>query len=86
MKAYLRMIDSATSGNRYDVTPLFADADSLARVAADLGAPFREERIDYVVCVDALGFILGTAIARHLNDRTERISTSYRVHTVWKTE
>ncbi len=27
MKSYLRLIDMATRGNRYDVTPLFADVE-----------------------------------------------------------
>jgi adenine phosphoribosyltransferase len=66
MKPYLRRIDTATQGNRYDVTPLFADAQCFAQLIEDLAAPFHEAQIDYVACIDALGFILGTAIAGRL--------------------
>lgn len=66
MKSYLRTIDTATIGNRYDVTPVFADAQCFAQLVEDLAAPFLDARVDYVACIDALGFILGTAIARRL--------------------
>ncbi len=66
MKKYLRRIDTETQGNRYDVTPLFADAEDFSQLVIDLAKPFRNAQIDFVACIDALGFILGTAIARHL--------------------
>lgn len=66
MKKYLHKIDTETPGNRYDVTPLFADAESFSQLVVDLAKPFQNTQIDFVACVDALGFILGTAIARHL--------------------
>jgi adenine phosphoribosyltransferase len=66
MKPYLRKVDTATAGNRYDVTPLFADAESFAQLVEDLATPFQNEQIDCVACIDALGFILGTAIACRL--------------------
>lgn len=66
MKPYLRRIDTATTGNRYDVTPLFADAHSFAALVEDLSAPFQGAHVDCVACIDALGFILGSAIARRL--------------------
>jgi len=67
MKPYLSKIDTATTGNRHDVTPLFTDANDFALLVEDLAEPFLNVQLDYVACIDALGFILGTAIARHLN-------------------
>jgi adenine phosphoribosyltransferase len=69
MKAYLKLIDTRTHGPRYDVTPLFADRKAFRLLVKDLSAPFRESRIDGVACIDALGFILGTAIALELGTR-----------------
>ena len=66
MKTYLHRIDTETPGNRCDVTPLFADAEGFSQLVLDLAKPFRNIQIDFVACVDALGFILGTAIARYL--------------------
>jgi len=66
MKAYLRRIDTNTAGNRNDVTPLFADRDGFKLLVEDLAQPFMCADIDAVVAIDALGFILGTAIAEHL--------------------
>ena len=66
MKDYLKLIDTQTSGNRCDVTPLFADPQALAALVTDLCAPFEAGEIDYVAGIDALGFILGTAMAVRL--------------------
>ncbi len=67
MKDYLRLIDTNTPGPRCDVTPLFADPEAFAELVADLCAPFDAADIDLVAGIDALGFILGTAIAVHLH-------------------
>lgn len=67
MKPYLSLIDTDTSGNRNDVTPLFADAKAFKQMVSDLAEPFLSFRIDLVACIDALGFILGSAVAQHLN-------------------
>ena len=69
MKAYLMAIDTHTRGSRCDVTPLFANRKAFKRLVHDLAAPFRKVRIDAVACIDALGFILGTAIAWELGKR-----------------
>ena len=66
MKPYLSLIDTNTTGNRNDVTPLFARRDAFAQLAADLAEPFRDAGIERVVAIDALGFILGTAVAEVL--------------------
>lgn len=67
MKDYLRLIDTHTPGPRCDVTPLFANPEVFAELVADLCRPFEAADIDYVAGIDALGFILGTAIAVRLH-------------------
>jgi len=67
MKDYLRLIDTHTPGPRCDVTPLFADPGAFATLVTDLCSPFQSTAIDYVAGIDALGFILGTAIALHMH-------------------
>lgn len=66
VKDYLRLIDTHTPGPRCDVTPLFADPVAFAQSVADLAAPFRAAPLDYVAGIDALGFILGAALALYL--------------------
>jgi len=66
LRFYLRRIDTQTRGNRYDVTPLFADAVAFDALVSDLVALHKPVRPDRVGCLDALGFILGAAIAREL--------------------
>ena len=63
---YLARIDTDTSGLRCDVTPLFADYAAFTAVVNDLAAPFVDTEIDLVAGIDALGFILGTAVALRL--------------------
>jgi adenine phosphoribosyltransferase len=62
---YLKLIDTSTPG-RYDVTPLFADHATFTALVTDLAAPFSSSQIAYVAGIDALGFILGTAVALEL--------------------
>lgn len=66
MKEYLQLIDTNTSGPRCDVTPLFANPLAFAQLIHDLIAPFDSAAVDYVAGIDALGFILGTAMAVRL--------------------
>jgi len=66
LKPYLQRIDTHTSGMRCDVTPVFADAACFNQLVADLVRPFESVAVDFVVCIDALGFILGTAMACRL--------------------
>lgn len=63
MSDYLRLIDRDTTGSRCDVTPLFADPKAFAQLLDDLARQFDGTEFDRVAAVDALGFILGTAIA-----------------------
>jgi adenine/guanine phosphoribosyltransferase-like PRPP-binding protein len=53
MKNYLRQIDVATNGNRYDVTPVFKDAESFGQLVEGLAAPFMDTQVDCVACIDA---------------------------------
>ena len=57
------MIDNKTSGTRCDVTPLFADHTAFSALVDDLAALVEPLVFDVVVGIDALGFILGTALA-----------------------
>ncbi|HKP53789.1 MAG TPA: phosphoribosyltransferase family protein [Chloroflexia bacterium] len=63
MTNYLQLIDTNTHGPRYDVTPLFSDHEAFTALIADLSRPFDASDFDVVAGIDALGFILGTAVA-----------------------
>ena len=65
MTAYLQQINTNTPGPRDDVTPLFANYEAFIQLVQDLAAPFASVDFDYVAGIDALGFILGTALALH---------------------
>lgn len=62
---YLALIDHHTSGNRCDVTPIFADYDAFTALVDDLAALVEPLAFDAVAGIDALGFILGAALALH---------------------
>jgi len=62
-RRYLDLIDRSTTGNRCDVTPLFADPVTFGEALDDLVGLIGGLTFDVVVAVDALGFILGTGIA-----------------------
>ena len=66
MKPYLRWIDTETTGNRCDVTPLFAHHEDFNALVEDLVACVADTPIDLVAGIDALGFILGSAVAQKL--------------------
>ncbi|MFH1308069.1 MAG: phosphoribosyltransferase family protein [archaeon] len=59
---YDKLINKKTTG-RYDITPIFENADSFNNLIKDLIKPFNNLKIDKIVGIDALGFILGGAIA-----------------------
>jgi adenine phosphoribosyltransferase len=63
MKNYLELIDTSTLGRRYDVTPLFGNYQAFSSLLDDLLELSREIEYDTVAAIDALGFILGTAVA-----------------------
>jgi adenine phosphoribosyltransferase len=66
LKEYLRLIDTKTQGRRYDVTPLFADYAAFSTLVEDLAQPFTGGKVDCVAGIDALGFVLGAAMAIRL--------------------
>ena len=63
MKRYLQLIDVKTPGPRYDVTPLFTDYEAFSELVEDIANHFSSKQYEYVAGIDALGFILGTAVA-----------------------
>ncbi len=64
---YLSLIDrSKLHYKRSDVTPIFAEPAAFAALVEDMIAPWKNEKIDRVVGTDALGFVVGTAIALKL--------------------
>jgi adenine phosphoribosyltransferase len=63
---YLKWIDTQTKGRRYDVTPLFSRIEAFTALVDDLAHPFKDRTVDLVAGIDALGFILGTALAVRL--------------------
>jgi adenine phosphoribosyltransferase len=63
MTDYRSLIDTRTQGPRNDVTPLFTDYAAFSALLEDLTAPFAATSYDLVAGIDALGFILGTAVA-----------------------
>ncbi|OQA00497.1 MAG: Adenine phosphoribosyltransferase [Planctomycetes bacterium ADurb.Bin401] len=51
----------------YDIMPLMADRDAFAASVNDIAERYKDKKIDYIVAIDARGFILGSAIAYRLN-------------------
>ena len=69
MTDYLKLIDRETTGNRCDVTPLFADPAAFARLLDDLAGLLAGAAFDVVAAIDALGFVLGTGLALRTGKR-----------------
>jgi adenine phosphoribosyltransferase len=65
---YERFINKKTIG-RYDVTPLFGNPKVFANLIADLSRLFPKGSYDAIAGIDALGFILGAAMALKLKKR-----------------
>ena len=63
MKQYLSLIDESTDGRRCDVTPIFRDPDAFRLLVNDLAAACSGQPFTVVAGIDALGFILGSALA-----------------------
>ena len=68
LESYIRSIpDWPKKGILFrDITPLLADPDALAAAIDSLCTDFTEAGIEYVVAVEARGFIFGAAVARKL--------------------
>ena len=60
---YDRYINKKTKG-RYDVTPIFQKPAVFSRLLTDLLRPFKSTKFDKIAGLDALGFIIGGALAQ----------------------
>ncbi|XP_078539730.1 adenine phosphoribosyltransferase-like isoform X2 [Lissotriton helveticus] len=66
---YLALMAPNVKGLNYawlDPSRLYCHPQALQDCVEDLVQPFRSDRIDLVAGIDAMGFILGAAIANHL--------------------
>lgn len=63
MRDYLSLIDRNTDGRRCDVTPVFGDVEAFAAVVEDLVGLVAGAGFSTIVAIDALGFVLGAAMA-----------------------
>nr|XP_046169572.1 adenine phosphoribosyltransferase [Oncorhynchus gorbuscha] len=66
---YLSLIAPNTKGPTFawlDSSRLYCNSQALSDCVKDLLYPFQKEAIDLVVCIDAMGFILGSAVATTL--------------------
>lgn len=59
---YEKYINKNTTG-RCDIIPLFENPEVFSRLINDLIEPFKNIKFDKIVGLDALGFVLGGAIA-----------------------
>jgi adenine phosphoribosyltransferase len=70
MNTYLRLIDQQTLGipgmRCRDITPIFADPLAFNALITDLCRNLKVNDVDVVVGLEALGFILATAVANRL--------------------
>jgi adenine phosphoribosyltransferase len=70
MNDYLELIDRQTLGipgmRCRDITPIFADPIAFDALVADLCRDLNRQDVDLVVGLEALGFILATAVAVRL--------------------
>lgn len=48
---------------RFDVTPIFENSEVFNNLVDDLIKPFESIDFDKIACIDALGFVIGSAIA-----------------------
>lgn len=63
--AYLSKIDK-TGRPRFDLSPLWADVEAFDALLEDIETHFVGIKIDSIVCLDALGFVLGSALAQRM--------------------
>ena len=63
MKSYLQLIDRRTNGPRCDVLPIYKDFKAFKEMINDSHSLSKAIPFDLVAGIDALGFILATALA-----------------------
>lgn len=68
LKSFVREVqDFPKKGiNFKDITPLLASSKAFAFSIDSLANKYLGERIDYIVCIEARGFVLGSALAYRL--------------------
>lgn len=59
---YEKHINMKTKG-RYDITPLFQNTEVFQNLIKDLFKPFTDKKITKITAIDALGFVIGGAMA-----------------------
>ncbi len=59
---YDNYINKKTKG-RYDATPIFGNPKVFTNLLDDLAGPFKKDKIDKIAGLEALGFIIGGALA-----------------------
>lgn len=68
-KSYLNHMGPNTKGDQFawlDPSAMYINARVFHQLLDDLEAPFRSEKIEVVAGLDAMGFVLGTALAVRL--------------------
>jgi adenine phosphoribosyltransferase len=65
-KYYNQFINKETKG-RYDVTPIFENPEVFSNLLKDLIEPFKDVDFDKIAGLDALGFVIGGALAQKMN-------------------
>ena len=65
-KYYNKFINKKTNG-RYDVTPIFENPEVFSNLLNDLIEPFKNINFDKIAGLDALGFVIGGALAQKIN-------------------
>ena len=63
---YNQFINKETKG-RYDVTPIFENPEVFSNLLNDLIAPFKDVNFDKIAGLEALGFVIGGALAQKMN-------------------
>src|SRR5713101_5335281 len=68
LRSYIRDVpDFPTPGILFrDITPLLASPEAFREAVGAMAAPFREQRIEKILGIEARGFMFGAAIAREL--------------------
>lgn len=80
---YLEHIDLKATA-KPDFTTLFLDPDVFNNLTLDLSRPFLKDKIDKVACPEAIGFILGAAVARRMKKGLVPIRKANKLPTIRK--
>ena len=66
-KYYRNHLQSTPKGKKGDLTPLFRDGKVFSNLINDLYKPFKNVRFDKVAGLDAIGFVVASAMAYKLS-------------------